>query len=839
MPDESPVIRRRFDLRGQVQGVGFRPHVYRLATGHGLAGHVANNSNGALIEVEGAAQTLEAFEQALVGQLPPLARISEMERRDIEPLGETGFRIRASDADAGRRPEVTPDAATCQDCLRELLDPADRRHRYPFTNCTNCGPRYSIIRGVPYDRPQTTMAVFPMCPACDTEYRDPANRRFHAQPNACPVCGPQVQLLRVVGADGDREAAAPNSQDEPATDGCTCSLTPARLQTQPVDGDAIREAARLLHSGKIVAVKGIGGYHLACRADQEDVVRRLRLRKLRDGKPLAVMVPDLATARRLCRLRPADEEALSSTAAPIVLAPVADRDALAPSVAPGCPDFGLMLPYTPIHHLLFAEGLGPLVMTSANLAGRPLTYRDDEALAELSDVADAFLTHNREIFRPIDDSVVVTFRDEAVPIRRARGYAPRPIRVRTPERAAGSDGWGDGGPRILAVGGELKSTVCLLSNDEAILSEHLGDLTHPETYRHFARAIDRLKVLCGFEPDVVACDMHPRYLATDYARRLGLPVIAVQHHHAHIASIMAEWGETGPVVGLSCDGTGFGTDHAVWGCELLLCERGDFRRLGHLKYFPLVGGDAAALETWRPAAALLRAVLGRSWVEVVEGTKPRRHKGMEARRHGGLVRPSADDLLAFEQQAAGGINAPPTSSLGRVFDGVSFLLGLCGRNRHEAEAAMALEAAAADQPAVVEPLAYEVAEEDAGVRLSLLPTIADVVRAREAGEPAGRTAARFHESVARMLADAAGLACRREGLSEVALSGGCFANRRLFARTVELLETDNRQVLYHRQVPCGDGGLGLGQALVAAWQLADGRVDFVLDADRGALYPSE
>ena len=597
-------------------------------------------------------------------------------------------------------------------------------------------------------------------------------------------------------------------------------------------------AACLLRDGAIVAVKGIGGFHLACRADREDVVQRLRQRKLRDGKPLAVMVGDLAAARRICVLAPADEEALASSAAPIVLAPQAAGHGLAPSVAPGCRDFGVMLPYAPLHHLLFAEGLGPQVMTSANLAGQPLTYRDDDALAELGDVADAFLLHDREIFRPIDDSVVFTFRDEVVPMRRARGYAPRPIRlpvladVGWPSTAGTEPGRyipnASAAPRILAVGGELKSAVCLLDRGEAVLSEHLGDLTRPETFRHFVRAIDRLKDLCGFEPQVVACDLHPRYLATEYARRLGLPVIEVQHHHAHIASVMAEWGEVGPVVGLSCDGTGFGTDGAIWGCEVLLCKRGDFRRLGHLEYFPLVGGDLAALETWRPAAALLRAAFGDAWHDEFKAAILRRPVRSPAatfpvgpvfNRSEGETPTPPDDLGVFEQQIVRGVNAPPTSSLGRVFDAVSFLLGSCTYNRHEAEAAMAVEAAASSEPAAVEPFAFDVSETEAGLCLSLLPAIRDIAAAQDG--PA-LLAARFHETVARVLASAASRACRQHGTTKVGLSGGCFANHRLLTRLVELLDRAGLHVLYHRQVPPGDGGLALGQAFVAAWQVAGG-----------------
>ncbi len=794
MAQDAATIRRRFELRGQVQGVGFRPHVFRLAVRHQLAGFVANDSHGAQIEVEGPPDGLAAFERALQHELPPLARITSLTRRDLPPCGDTAFRINASEARPDERPEVTPDAATCADCLRELFDPADRRYRYPFINCTNCGPRYSIIRDVPYDRPQTTMAVFTMCPACDREYHDPADRRFHAQPNACPACGPQLEFR------------ATERRSDEATKG-THDEGHARSR-----GDAaVVAAVALLDAGGILAVKGIGGFHLACRADNESAVRRLRRRKLRDGKPLAVMVRDVETARRICRLTPADETALTAPAAPIVLVCKADRHGLAPSLAPGCRDFGLLLPYTPLHHLLLATSatgggryqLGPLVMTSANLAGQPLTYRDDDALAFLSDVADAFLLHNREIFRPIDDSVVLTWRDRPLPLRRARGYAPRPIRLA---------GFAPGEPlaavrdrRILAVGGELKATVCLLGGGEAILSEHLGDLSHPDAFRHYVDAIDRLKQLAGCEPELVACDLHPRYLSTEYARRLGLPVVAVQHHHAHIASVMAEHGEAGPVIGWSCDGTGYGADGAVWGCELLLCERGEYERLGHIEYFPLVGGDLAARETWRPAAALVRAAYGPAWRTVFSAARPAFESG-----------PRSD---LFEQQAVRKTNAPPTSSLGRVFDAVAFLVGVCDQNRHEAEGAMAVEATAAEHEAGVEPYDFEVRSDGAGLVLVLAPMIRALVAARQTGESTACSAARFHETIARALAEMARSAAAARGIGTIVLSGGCFANRLLLERVVALLESAGRRVLCQRRVPSGDGGLALGQAWVAAWRL--------------------
>ena len=750
------IIRRRIDLRGQVQGVGFRPFIYRLARSFGLVGYVVNNTTGARVEVQGRPQDLEALERALEGQLPPLARIAEMSCRDIAPRDEVGFRIDASRTDENRSPEVTPDAATCPECLAELLDPTDRRYRYPFINCTNCGPRYSIIRTIPYDRPATTMAEFAMCPPCSREYADPGDRRFHAQPDACPECGPGLELCRP-----DRQA---------------------------IDGDPVRVAAGMLRDGKVLAVKGIGGYHLACRADLQDVVLALRERKLRDGKPLAVMVPDLDAAQRICRLSEGDCAALSSAPAPIVLVSKRRGHGLAEAVGEHCATFGIMLPYAPVHHLLFGEGLGPLVMTSANLAGQPLTFEEDEAFAELGEVADAFLIHNRRIFRPIDDSVVFTFRESVAPLRRARGYAPQPLRLaRRTERS------------ILAVGGELKSTVCLYRGGEAVLSEHLGDLTRPEAYRHFVGSIDRFMELFAFRPQLVAHDLHPRYLSTEYARNLELPIVAVQHHHAHVVSVMAEWDVVEPVIGLSCDGVGYGIDGAAWGGEVLRCDAESFDRVAHLEYFPLVGGDRAAIETWRPAAALLRQAFGNEWRDHAVGLPGRF---------------PARDLAAVDQLMQAGINSPPTSSLGRVFDAVSFLLGLCDRNRHEAEAAMALEAVAGDRPAEPYSFVSEAAAVSGG--LSLAPALVELVEDLRTGREPGEVSARFHETVARMLVAAAVAACEAGGLSTAALSGGCFANRRLLSRVVELLEDQHLSVLYHRQVPCGDGGLSLGQAVAAA-----------------------
>lgn len=788
------VLRRRFVLRGRVQGVGFRPFVFRLARRLRLTGFVANSSDGAVIEVQAPAAGLSEFRRRLLAELPALAQIASLEEFPAEPIPEACFRIAESQV-AGtsgdshendfraEAADVTPDAATCADCLRELFDPADRRYRYAFINCTNCGPRYSIVARTPYDRPNTSMASFAMCAACRREYEDPADRRFHAQPIACPVCGPRLRLLDAGGRT---------------------------LERDPVDG-----AAELLRAGAIVAIKGIGGYHIACLATDEQAVRRLRERKLREAKPLALMVKDVAAARRLAAITGGDERALRSTAAPIVLCRKRGDAGIARSVAPRSADFGLMLPYTPLHHLLLARVDQPLVMTSANLADEPLLFRDADALRELADVVDAFVAHDREILRPLDDSVVFTFRGETVPIRRARGYVPAPIAV---EFGAASCASRDSrhAPAILAVGAELKSTVCVTRDRRAIVSEHLGDLATPSVYRRMCEATARLQELFRASPTQVAHDLHPQMLSTQFARRCGLPQTAVQHHHAHIASVMAEHGEPGPVVGVACDGVGLGDDGAVWGGELLRCERGDFVRAGRLQYFALPGGDAAARQTWRPAAGLLRSALGPGWIAEIESRAPRLWRRLN-RAAGGMIH-------AVDRQIAGGLNAPLSSSLGRVFDAVAFLVGVCFRNRYEAEAATTLEALASEFPANVPPFEHDLrATPGNPLILSLSPCICGLVNAVARGEDRRRLAARFHETVARLFADGAAAVARREGIATVALGGGCFANRILLKRLCERLEERGLRVIHPRQMPPGDGGVALGQAYVAAWRLRQAR----------------
>ncbi len=876
--------RRRYELTGRVQGVGFRPAVCRLAQRLGLGGFVANDAAGAVIEVEGSAESLDLFEGVLMRELPPAARVNTCRMRQIAPLGDVAFRIERSSADGPPRAQITPDLATCAECLRELFDPASRRFRHPLITCTQCGPRYTIVQRIPYDRPATTMGRFEMCPECRREYADPADRRFHAQPICCPACGPRVWFVEsaaVSGVSGRRDRSqrvprvghrGPTLRHEAGQPGAAVAhdsrgrLSPIRLIDSrgwlpPIRGidsrgrlSPIACAAAALRAGRIVAIKGIGGYHLACRADRPAVVAELRRRKHRETRPLALMVPDLATARRLCCLSAADEAALRSPAAPIVLAPRRPGSGIADEVAPGCAAFGVMLPYSPIHHLLFAEGLGPLVMTSANRSAEPLIWRDDDARSLLDTLADALLAHDRPIARPVDDSVVWTLRNDVVVVRRARGYVPEPIELDVPA----------GDAPLLALGGELKATFCLLRGREALVSEHLGDLDHAPAWRHYLDALERLEALYDVRPARLACDLHPQYLTSRLADSLKLPCVRVQHHHAHIASVLAEHRREGPVVGIACDGTGYGTDRTVWGCELLLCRRGRFRRIGHLRPFALPGGDAAAKQTWRPAVGLLDACFADGWPEVVGRLAPQVLDRIAAAvRSGSDGGQPVPDVATWERGKVGtwerdrtpgpsslrrsvassfsegqpppagaGVNtlarivrdprlSPRCSSLGRLFDAAAFLLGLCGCNSHEARAAMALEAAAAGVgPA--QPLPYALVRRSGQIVLDVAPLVQALLAAIGANESPAVLAARFHETVAAMLADAAATSCRTHGVATVALSGGCFVNRLLTQRLMERLEAAGLEVLYNRLVPAGDGGIALGQAWVAAWVFAGG-----------------
>ncbi len=743
-----------------MQGVGFRPFVYALATRLGLAGWVGNDVDGVFAEVEGPAEAVQKFLFSVRADAPPLARVERVSARAVAPLGAAGFAIVASDRAGQRRALVSADSATCADCLRELADPADRRFGYPFINCTNCGPRFTIVRDVPYDRPLTTMAAFAMCPACAAEYHDPADRRFHAQPTCCPACGPRLWLRDGGGAG------------------------PA--------GGVLAAAARALREGQVLAVKGLGGYHLAADATSQDAAARLRARKHREDKPFAVMVGDLAAARALCQVDAAAAEVLASAARPIVLLPRLDGPVpVADAVAPGNRHLGLMLPYTPLHHLLLRDVAGPLVLTSGNVSDEPIAYTDDDALSRLGGIADAFLGHDRAIHVRTDDSVVRPLRGRVTMLRRSRGYVPEPLPVRGRFRRP-----------VLACGAELKNTFCLGSEDRAFLSHHIGDLENYETLRSFTEGIEHFSRLFGITPQLVAHDLHPEYLSTKYALDLDAAgLVGVQHHHAHIASCLADNDEDGPVIGVAFDGTGYGTDGSLWGGEFLLADLAGFERAGHLAGVPMPGGAAAIRQPWRMAAAYLDAAY-----------PERPPDGLPvAARHAG----SWADVLTMSRR---GINAPLTSSAGRLFDAVAALAGVRDSVSYEGQAAVELEQRAAAAWAAVPPSGAYRATITPGAPLTVAG--ADLFRAAAEdlrdGQPADVIAARFHRGVAAMIVAVCELLRESSGLGTVALSGGVFQNVLLLETAAARLEGSGFRVLTHGRVPPNDGGISLGQAVVAA-----------------------
>jgi hydrogenase maturation protein HypF len=762
----SPIVRLRLAVQGQIQGVGFRPFVYRLAHRYGLAGFVRNDAAGVVLEVQGPAESVERFSRALVAERPPLAIFFRINRCDVSPCGgEAAFVIEASDrrdADAATA-AVTVDTALCPDCLRELFDARDRRSGYALINCTNCGPRYSIIERIPYDRPHTTMARFDMCDACRDEYTRPGDRRFHAQPIACHDCGPTLRLVDPAGT--------------------------------PIDGDPVRNVARRLDTGEIVAIKGLGGFHLAVRADDEQAVQRLRQRKHRDAKPLAVMCRSIDDARALVCMDDEAVELLASPQAPIVLAARRHTANIADNVAPDNARLGVMLPYTPIHHLLFAElNVPALVMTSGNRSDEPLVIDNDEAVERLGDLCDAILWHDRPIARCVDDSVWLSMPSgKPVPVRRARGYAPAPLALPVAAQLPG-----------VCLGGELKNTVAVVRREQAIVSQHLGDLTHALALQYFKQAIDDLSALFEVKPQWIAHDMHPLYLSTAHAKQLaeqwGVPRIEVQHHHAHAAAVLAEHGRTGPALAIICDGVGYGSDGGIWGGELLLADLVDFQRLAHLRPLRLPGGDAAARDTRRCALALLEQIHGDA-----AGERP------EAKR----LLPDDGDRTLLAAMLRSDTNCPASTAAGRVFDGVAALLGVCERNRFEAEAPIALEHAAAGAPD--DFTAHQWFGFD-GEQIDLAPLIE---RMMVPGDVAER-AAMFHDQFARAFCEAAAHHGDRTGVRDVVLSGGVMCNERITTRLTDLLTQRGLTVLRHEQVPPTDGGLSLGQAAVAAARIAKG-----------------
>jgi hydrogenase maturation protein HypF len=739
-------VRTAVRVEGVVQGVGFRPFVYALATGLGLTGLVGNDLDGVFAEVEGPAAAVGEFLRRLERDAPPLARIERVTATAITPRrpAEARFVIAASDAQTGlRRTLVSADTATCADCLRELGDPADRRCNYPFINCTNCGPRFTIVRDVPYDRPLTTMAPFVMCERCAAEYHDPADRRFHAQPVCCPACGPRLAL------------------NDDAT-------------------DPLRAAAELLRHGQILAVKGLGGYHLAADAGCEQAVAALRARKHREDKPFAVMAADLAAAAELAEVDAAAAALLTSPARPIGLLPKRPDAAVARATAPGNRQLGVMLPYTPLHHLLLEAVARPIVLTSGNISDEPIVYRDVQARETLKDIADAFLTHDRAIHVRTDDSVARTFRGRPMLLRRSRGYVPEPLAVAT------------GFPRpVLACGAELKNTFCLARGRHAFVSHHIGDLENAETLRSFTEGIEHFRRLFDIDPQVVAHDLHPEYLSTKYALELDdVDLQPVQHHHAHIASCLADNGEQGPVIGVAFDGTGYGADGTIWGGEFLAAGLAWFERGGHLVPVPMPGGAAAIRQPWRMAAAYTGDP------EV-------------ARRH-------QDHWPAVIAMAAKGINSPLTSSAGRLFDAAAALLGVRDAINYEGQAAVELEQLAetlSPGEAGVYPARVEAGDP---FRIRGSDLLHAVIEDRTGGVPAPVIAARFHHGVAALIEAGCLLMRERHGLGTVALSGGVFQNSLLLRAAVTRLEARGFRVLLHARVPCNDGGISLGQAVIAA-----------------------
>jgi hydrogenase maturation protein HypF len=749
----TAAIRTAIRVEGIVQGVGFRPFVYSLATGLGLGGLVGNDVDGVFLEVEGPPPAVSEFLRRLEDEAPPLARIERVTTAALPLAGAASFEIVASGPDGRRRALVAADTATCADCLREMGDPADRRYRYPFINCTNCGPRFTIVRDVPYDRPFTTMAGFAMCAACSAEYHDPADRRYHAQPTCCPACGPSLALLDAAG--------------------------------RPLAGDPLDAAAALLRDGRIVAVKGLGGYHLAAKAASEDAVAALRARKHREDKPFAVLAADLDAARRLCEVDAEAASLLASRARPIVLLPRLPGAAVAAATAPGNHDLGIMLPYTPLHHLLIRAAAGPMVLTSGNVSDEPIAYHDADALDRLAGIADAFLTHDRAIHIRTDDSVTRAFRGRPMPVRRSRGYVPEPVAVP------------GGFPRpVLACGAELKNTFCLAKDRHAFVSHHIGDLENAETLRSFTEGIDHFRRLFDVDPRVVAYDLHPEYLSTKYA--LDLPDVdlaGVQHHHAHVASCLADNGwppEAGRVIGVAFDGTGYGTDGTIWGGEFLVADYASAERAGHLAPVPMPGGQAAIRQPWRMAAAYL--------------------EGLDA-AHLDVARRNSGGWPAVVAMARKGVNAPLTSSAGRLFDAVASVLGVRDTINYEGQAAIELEQLAdpGERAAYRAPL--EPGEPFRARGADLVRAAADDLAA---GTPRGVIAARFHNGVAGLVEAGCLLLRERYGLTTVALSGGVFQNMLLLNQVVTRLEARGWQVLTHSRVPCNDGGISLGQAVVAA-----------------------
>jgi len=758
--------RQRILVTGRVQGVGFRPAAYRIARALGLTGFVYNDTKGVTIELQGQREQIAQFLTRLQSgpDKPPLSEVKSCETVEIPAVeGETEFVIGSSDAAGPALSEVTAEGATCSDCLAEMADKDDFRYGYPFINCTNCGPRYSIVQRIPYDRPNTTMSAFDMCETCAGQYADVADRRFHAQPVACGACGPGIWLTDSTGRTIESESAK-----------------------------VIAEAAKLLLGGKIVAIKGIGGFHLAVDALNDQAVQRLRQRKRRDHKPFAMMADSIETIKKYAIVGEEAEQALRSPQAPIALLPRKENATIAPVVAESVNTLGFMLCYAPLHYLLFARGISVLVMTSGNISDEPLICRNETALERLGCVADAFLMHDREIYRQVDDSVVHFIEQQPVLLRRARGYVPTPIIT---DQSCQDD--------IFAAGSDLKNTFCFAKQNQLICSEHIGDLEDAEVYHHYISSIEHLRRLFEVEPKVAVCDLHPGYLSTQYALSLtDMKVIEVQHHWAHVASVLAEHGVPGPVIGLVCDGTGYGIDGAIWGCECMIASLEGFERFGHLAYYDLAGADKASKEAIRPVLALLRKTYG-------DDLKLREFEWLLGR-----IEPNRAKQQMILQQLEKGVNTVQTSSLGRVFDAVAAISGLGNYNHFDAQLPMALEAIV--EADIEEHYGFElISEADGPLKLDLSKMIRELIADMRGEAPRGVISAKFHNCLAAALLDMARAARQNCELNTVALSGGVFCNRYFASRLIRLLKKADFRVLFNRNVPSNDGGISLGQAAIA------------------------
>ena len=776
-------------ITGVVQGVGFRPFVYNLAESMGLSGWVLNSSEGVFCLVQGTPEVVDTFPDTLRTKAPPMSIIESMVAEEVEPETLTGFEIRHSERTEGAMTLVSPDVATCEACAHELVDSSDRRYRYPFINCTNCGPRFTIIEDIPYDRPMTTMADFPMCPECSAEYEDPSDRRFHAQPDACFICGPRLYLNSSL--EGRLESDKDTPDDwlwNPESD-----VVPRPHRDRDVErkrsDEILTAAAKILLQGSILAIKGLGGFHVACDATNETAVSRLRERKNRWGKPLAIMVRDFQTAREFYEIGPEEESLLTGTVRPIVLLRLRPDviSPIAPSVAGELAEMGVMLPYTPLHHLLLSEVDRPLVMTSGNLSEEPIAADNAEALERLGRIADAFLLHDRGIYSRYDDSVLRVVSDFVEPVRRARGFAPYPLAL-----SFTSD------VDILAAGPEQKNTFTLVKGAHAFVSQHLGKMENAETLEHFEDTIALYERLFRIDPQLVAYDLHPEYLATKYAHTLDLPKVGVQHHHAHIAAVTAEHGIDEPVVGIAFDGTGYGTDKTIWGGEILLADWSSSTRTAHLMQVPMPGGDAAVKRPIRMA------------VGTMLGLDP------ELLKHPGaapmLGRLADGEELLLRQMVERSVNCPLTSSMGRLFDSVAALIGIRDDALYQGQPAIELEAAC-DHDADGQ-YEFEIREGDPGI-IDPIPVLSEVLQDIADGIPQGVIAMRFHRAVIRCIVVSARLATASAGTRKVALAGGVFMNRIVLGGAVRELSSAELVPLTHLKLPVNDGAVSFGQAVVA------------------------